>query len=469
MDGGLGCARLNSRLQKAANRWREAVLLWLIVILNALTILISFRKRVLLFALHYAIFVFLVTGQAFQIQGDLDRSHTVYYLFNFISDAGFHLAVWYIFGVSLVAFLLAVFSKGYRQNSLPPTEYVFDPGRGFYFWLLVFQGAISFVLIFAVIGLNEFLHSSRPGYQSGSTIFIVLLFLGVVPFLLKIMYPGKIGFGDIACLLLTFGVTGMLSRTHLVLYLVAILSALYYARGWADRPHTLALFGKISVFGILVGGFILGIGALHDAQNFTQGSLGDLVSYVLKNPEKSVLSIDYNYRIGIEGMSGTAGALSHYIGEPYAVHLDYGASWMLKGATQWLPGFLKTFANALIDFSDSLNWHADSIVASGVESFFVSFGWSAVLLYPLATWLLGWHLPLKIVTAQVAPRFKVAWCVVAAWTIMFVHGALAVWIAFSVSYGLLILFLWPVFGRQMKAKHRAGGSVSAGLGALEPA
>src|SRR5205814_8353997 len=113
-----------------------------------------------------------------------------------------------------------------------------------------------------------------------------LLFLGIIPILLKIMYPGKVGFGDIACLLVTFAITGFLSRSHVILYLVAILMALYYGRGWSDRPHTLALFGKLLLFGVGVAFVFMGVGALHDAQNFTHGSIGDLISYVLNNPEK---------------------------------------------------------------------------------------------------------------------------------------------------------------------------------------
>jgi hypothetical protein len=430
----------------------EAFVLWVILALNILTILISFRKRALLYALHNAIFTFLVTGQAFQIRADLDRSHIVFYLLNFISDVGFRSAVWYIFGVSLFSLALAVVSKGYTRSSQPGTRFVFEPSRGFYFRLFVVLCAASFVLIFLVIGLADFLHSSRPGFQSGSAIFIVLLFLGVIPILLKILFPGKIRFGDIACLGLTFAITGVLSRTHLILYLVVILTTFYYARGWSDRPHTLALFSKVFAFGLVAAVLIFGIGALHDAQNFTHGSLGDLVGYILKNPERSVLSIEYNYRIGVEGMSGTAGAVSHYLSDPYTVHFDYGSSWLLRGSAQWLPGFLKGFASPILDLGDTLNWHPDSIVASGVESFFVDFGWFGIVLYPLASYLLGWTLPLKIASSPWSPKLKLASYTAAGWTIMFVHGALAVWMALTISYFVIILVFWPIFRRQIKVK-----------------
>ena len=445
------CARLNLDFN-CRDWWREAVVLWVILTFNLLTILIAFRKRALLYALHNAIFTYLVTGQAFQIRADLDRSHTVFYLLNFISDVGFHTAVWYVFGVSLVSFLLAVVSKVYVPTSQPEKRFLFDPTRGFYFWLFVFLCAASVVLIFEVIGLDEFLHSSRPGFQSGSAIFVVLLFLGIVPVLLKIIYPGKIGFGDIVCFLPTFVVTGFLSRFHLILYLVSTLMALYYARGWVCRPHTIGLLAKVSLFGLGAGCIFFGIGALHDAQNYTHGSLGDLISYIVENPEKTLLSVEYNYRVGIEGMSGTAGAFSHYYGDPYTVHFDYGASWVLQGAAQWLPGFLKSYASSISELGESLNWHSDSIIPPGIESFYVSFGWFGVLLYPLASYLLAWRMPTALYSDRVSPRSKLVLYMVAALTISFVRGSLVVWIAFTVSYVTLIVVLWPVFRRQMKPK-----------------
>ncbi len=427
-------------------------MLWVILALNVLTILTSFRKRVLLYAIHNAIFAFLVTGQAFQIRADLDHSPIVYYLFNFINEEGFDSAVWYIFGVSLVSFALAVLSKGYTQGSRPETRFVFDPRGEFYFWLFAFLSAASVALVFWVIGLSKFLHSSRPGFESGATMFLVLLFLGVVPFLLKILYPGKIRFGDLACLGLTFAMTGFLSRTHLVLYLLVILTAFYYARGWSDRPPTLALFGTVLAFGVAATILIYGIGALHDAQNFTHGSFGDLVSYILKNPERSVLSIEYNYRIGVEGMSGTAGAVSHYLSDPYRVHFDYGSSWIVRGSALSLPGFLKRFGNPILELGDVLNWHNDSIVATGVESFFVGFGWFGIALYPLASYLLGWKFPLRIETTPMSPKRKLVYYTAAGWTIMFVHGALSMWIVFTFSYSVIIVVFWPIFRRHIKLK-----------------
>lgn len=401
----------------------------------------------LMFGLLNCIFLFLVTGQAFQIKGDLEANHSVYYLLNFISDSGFNLALWYVLGVSCVSLVLTVVSPGYRKGSTSEQGYLFAPTKWFYVILFFSLCILSGILIFAVVGLSEFLHSSRPGFQSGSTIFLVLLFLGVVPVLLKITNKGKIGTGDITCCLLSFAITGAFSRTNLILYLVIILIALYYSRGWADAPLTPKLIGSFLFFGFAVAFIVVVIGALHDAQNFVSGSMEDLIEFALANPQKSILSIQYDYRVGIEGMSGISGAFTEYLSHPDMVRPDYGSSWMLKGLTQSLPGFIKTYASGLIDLSDSLNWYPYSIVATGAESFFVGFGWFAVALYPVAVYVLGWYLPLLAVRTPLSPLLRIVAYLLTGCTIFFVHGPLAVWIGFSLSFSVVVVVFWPFFQR----------------------
>jgi hypothetical protein len=208
------------------------------------------------------------------------------------------------------------------------------------------------VLVFAVVGWHEFLHSSRPGYHTGSTIFIVLLFLGVVPLLFKILYRCKLVAGDIVCFILSFAVTAAFSRIHLILYLTAILLAFFYASGWSDRPISVKVVVRVLLFGGAAFVLFFGIGALHDAQNFVSGSFGDLISYIVAHPDKSILSMEYNYRVGVEGMSGIAGAFSQFRSHPDLTHFDGGASWLIQGSVQWLPGVIKNRAGALTHLSE---------------------------------------------------------------------------------------------------------------------
>ena len=428
-------------------------MVWTIFWINVLTIAVAFKKRMILYALLNAVFLYLVAGQAFQIQAELERAHTITYLFNFMSDVGFDLALRYVLGISSISLLLALISQGYRRRAILEPRYSFAPGTSFYAFLFIFLVCISAVCIFAVVGLDEFLHSSRPGYQPGATIFICLFFLGIIPLLLKILLRSEIVRGDLACFLFAFAVTGAFSRINLILYLTAMLLAYFYEYGWAERPITFKLLAKILVFGGVAGVTFFGIGALHDAQNFVQGSLGDLVSYILANPEKSVLSLQYTYRLGVEGMSGITGVFTQFLSNPNSVHFDYGASSVLSGIVLSMPGFLKTYAGALVDMSSSLNWYPFSIIPTAAETFFMSFGWAAVILYPAAVYLLSWHLPMRAMAVRVSPRIKLISNILFACSIFFVRGSIAAWIAFSATYVVVICASWPFFRPYLRMNH----------------
>jgi hypothetical protein len=438
-------------------------MIWAILCINLLTIVIAFKKRMALYGLLNAIFLFLVTGQAFQIENDLSTQRTVRYLNNFISDVGFANALWYVLGISCISLLLAIIAKGYRAFSQVPTRYSFQPPSLFYLCLFAVQGILSVVLIFVVVGLSEFLHASRPGVQSGTTIVIALLFLGIMPLLLKILYRSKITRGDVACFLFSFFVTAGFSRIHLMLYLAALLLAYFYASGWSDRPISPKLVTQVLFFGGIAFALFFGIGALHDAQNFVTGSPSDLIDYIVTHPEKSVLSIEYNYRVGVEGMSGIAGAFSQYLSNPNLVHFDFGASWMLQGLVQWLPGPLKARIAGITELSNDLNWFSSSVVATGPESYFVSFGWWGIVLYPLTLFFLSWYLPMRVLALELAPVVRLAAYTLFACYIFFVRGSLFVWMGISISYIIIILTFWPFFKPYVRARAIANSDGSSFL------
>jgi hypothetical protein len=425
-------------------------MIWIILCLNLATMAVAFKKRMILYGLLNGLFLFLVTGQAIQIQEDLRTERTVYYLNNFISDVGFSSAIWYVLAISCFALLLSLLSSGYRAHSQVKSAVTFQPSALFYVSLFSILSLVSFILIFMVVGLSEFLHSSRPGYQTGATIFLVLLFVGIIPLLLKLLFRSKVGLGDLICFSLSCVVTAAFSRIHLVLYLTAILLAFFYSSGWSDRPISLKLASAILVFGAIGSIAFFGIGALHDAQNFVSGSFTDLAAYILKNPEKSILSIDYNYRVGIEGMSGIAGAFSQQCSYPDSVHHDFGLSWLLQGSIQWLPGIIKDRTAGLTSFSEDLTWYTGSIVPTGAESFFISFGLVGCILYPLCVFLLSWQLPIKILTTKTSPLAGVVAYTLFACCIFFVRGNLPTWIAFSFSYLVVIIASWPFFRRYFR-------------------
>lgn len=424
-------------------------MLWAAFILNIATVVIALRKRMILYALANAVFLYLITGQGLQISSDLDRRHAVQYLFNFITDVGFSMAVHYVFWCSLISCLIALAANGFAKKIPADMNLRFSPPAGFYWAILIFLTINTIVLIFAVVGLDTFLHSSRPGYESGATIFIVLLAIGILPVLLKILSRSKVRRADVICALFASAVTAAFSRIHIFLYLTAILLALFYGSGWYRRTFSVGMILRLSLAGSVGFAVFFGIGSLHDAQNYTHGSISDLISYLIAHPERSLLSIDYNYRVGIEGMSGIAGAYSQYFVNPTSARFDFGASWVLRGAIQWLPGFLKTVAEPISDWSADLNWYSVSVVPTGAETFFTSFGWAGVLLYPISIYLLSWRLQVVMLLRKTTPLMQVLFYVLSACLIFFVRGSLPVWIAFSVSYTIIFVMIWPVFSRHL--------------------
>jgi hypothetical protein len=425
----------------------QGFVIWTILVINLLTTVISFKKRMVLYSLLNVVLALLVTCQALLIRSDLERSYTANYLFNYINGVGFDSALLYVFGISSVLLLFALFSSGYRRTSRPGLALSFVPDRAFYVSLFTLLCIFSAVLIFVVVGLSEFLNSTRPGFQHGATIFLVLLYLGLLPLLFKIIYKGRIGFGDLACFAVSFFVTGATGRLSAMFYMVIILLALYHTRGWADRPITPRMVGVFLLFGIAALVLFIAYGAIRGAQAFTSGSLSDLIAYGMEHPEKSVLSLEFNYRFDIEGMSGVAGAFTQYLAKPNDVQHDYGAAWILTSMNQLLPSSLKPYASAL----NNLGWYPFSIIPTGVETFFTSFGWSAIILYPVCVYLLAWKFPLKFQRAHRSPFGTLVGYVVMAWAMLFVRGPLTVWIAFSFVYPAVAFFFWPMFARQFKA------------------
>jgi hypothetical protein len=207
---------------------------------------------------------------------------------------------------------------------------------------------------------------------------------------------------------------------------------------------------KLLLIGSITAVIFIGVGSLHSAQEFAGGSFGSLISYLIEHPENSLLSLEFNYRFGIEGMSGISGAFTQYLWDPNSVHYDFGASWLIQGTIQWLPGILKTYVSFLRNMSNNLNWYPNSIVPSSAEQFFMSYGWFATLLYPVSVYLLGWLFPLKMLAKRASPLTILSGYTFFACYIIFVRGSLNVWMAFSFSYMIVILLFWPFFRRQLR-------------------
>lgn len=391
--------------------------------------------------------IFLVTGQAFQMQADLKASSFTAYAFSRITEAGFRQSLWYVLVVSILSLGFAVFSDGYQSPPPLREEYRFAPSYLFYFLLLGLECAIAFVLIVAVVGVSAFLTTSRPGAVPGATLFIVLMSIGLFPLFLKVAYKSPVQVADWACFVIALGVTAGFSRLHVILYSFALLVVVYYRRGWVNRPITFRMVFAFTISGVLLTAFFFGFGALRDAQNYTHGSIKDLIQYNMNHPEKSLLSLDLTYRLGVEGMSGLAGAVSEAREKPSVVHRDYGVQIALDGIAQLLPSFLKQLVGEQIDTIEDWYWYKKPAgnVSPGLETSFVSFGWFGMLVYPILVFLFGWTIPMKLFTFNPTPPLMLCFLMTVGCVPLLVRGKVSTWFAFSLAYCVIILLIWPLF------------------------
>ena len=117
-----------------------------------------------------------------------------------------------------------------------------------------------------------------------------------------------------------------------------------------------------------------------------------------------MLSLQFTYRVSVEGMSGLAGAFSDASMRPGSVHHDYGAWALLNGIAQMLPGALKQQSQDLLNFLGlCIGTEGRRECLPGIEFAFVSFGWFGVLLYPLLFWGIFWKLALFVLEHRLSP------------------------------------------------------------------
>jgi hypothetical protein len=418
---------------------------WIILFLNLATLAVALKKRVLPYFIFTIYFLFLVVGQAFQIQSDLGAQNSVSYLYAFMTRKGFEQALWFLFATSTLSLALALLGEGYKRGTRLPTLRSFEPPRFFYVFMLLFLLGLAGVLIFVVVGLSTFLSSSRPGFEPGSTVFLTLLGFGLYPLLLKIMYKSPVRLGDVACASITFLVSLGFSRMHVILYVTALLTTMYYGWGWADKTIRIKVVLGLAAVTIFGAAAFITVGALRNAQSYTSGSIADLWRYNLDHPEQNMLSTDIMYQRSVEGMSGLTGAFTKADVDPESVRNDYGLGWIVHGLVLSLPNPLKSPIGALEETLEQYHWYDESIISPGIETSFTSFGWLGAIFYPMAFFLFAWKFCLFIVGRPLSPPLRLCSFMLLGCGIFFVRGTLSAWIGYSVAYTATILGSSPLW------------------------
>ena len=387
-------------------------------------------------------FVALTHIQAFYILNDLISDDSTVFINTYITRRGFFWACIYLFIVSSGLFIISVASKNSRKNEKLNYKYMFFPPIYFYPVMFLFILSLAYLLIFIFIGAGSFIEQSRPGLESGTTVFLILLSVGVYPIIIRFLTGDKPKKWDYSCLIATIISTILFSRIHVILYIISVIFAYYYGGGCyliKSLPRFVAKSGFIVLLGVIV---FVGFGALRDALNFT--TIDNVFRLLNENPDAiRLLSIEKNYRISVEGMSGLASAITYYFNYPSTVSFGLGIDWIISGLLQPLPGSIKTLFISIYDLINSFNWHTLTIVASGLETSFTSYFIFGPFIYIIIFYLISWRLNSFLLDKSIHPYKRLVVIIFVSNSIFFVRGSMGHWIGFLIAYLLILLMLRP--------------------------
>lgn len=353
-------------------------------ILSVMLLGIYFKNNNLLGVVYSSVFIFLVTGQNINIMYSLEESDQVYYLFNVINYQGHLYANLILVAILTLIFILQVFAyHGAGNNYGYLKKTVAKKNVKIYYYTLMFFLFIAFFLIINVVGgWNEWVESDRP-VSSGSTFFLLLLTSGIYPLVFKIMSRCKMIYLDIILAVVSVIMVTSFSRFMGIFTLLQIFCAWYYSGDRKVLSKNLKVFVLAGIVFVLV--FFV-YGNYRHMNMYTQGmSILEIVDYVSEHWEESLFSLDMNYHIGIEGMSGLSGLITFACGNDEYFNIDLGIS-MITGILKLIPSNIREFlVGDLLEYLQSIYWYHGSIIAGGLECYFMHFSVFMIILYPI-TW-----------------------------------------------------------------------------------
>lgn len=429
------------------------------LILSFFMLVKSFRRNNLIAFIYWTTFILLVVGQAIHISLALQFTKQARYLFNYVSPQGHFLASLLLLYVVLIIFVLqSRFTTDITFLKKNSTEkYIFKKSGIviYYMFLLGYFFVISFILIRMVGGINVWLFSGRP-MASGATVLILSYGFVMFPLLIKIASNIKIIFMDLFLFIAGFLMVFSLSRISGLFFLFMLGIVIFYRS--FSRPE-LSRKKIYIIVGLLLGAFLFfGYGTYKNIVSKTT-DIQKVVTLAINNPELSLFSIDLNYRISVEGMSGFSAAMSNYL-ENYVSENkffigNFGIS-LLWSVFQFIPAFMRSWASDIIQFLRSTYWHTGSIVSSGIENFFVFFSFFGILIYPFVFFLFAYGTHAKIckdIEKGVSSRIDtnlLLMALIASFGLQIIRGSIDFLVQFTIAEMLILyisIFLFKLFNK----------------------
>jgi hypothetical protein len=411
--------------------------------LNFGAIIVSYAKRMIVYSIGMFFFFALVSGQSVQLAFDLSDEHYVDYLNHYITRSGFESAQLFLMLTSIILLILPImFSSHIRLKFVNVNCREFKLKDLFIINLLIL--ILSFFLIFVLVGWSFFISNSRPGVVPGSTIFLVSLSIGLYPMLSQVICNKKISKANAVTFGFVLFVTLLFSRIHVIVYSMMFFVAWFYSSLAYSHRVTISEVKRLTIFGISAAIVFFGMGTIRDTLSFVDGDWYNIYNYAVENINQGILSVRYNYIASVEGMSGLAGAFT-FMEQMATLNFpfDLGLNLIVQGLFQWIPSFFKPFTMPIVDFFQAGNWYPNSIVASGLESAFTSFGWLGIIIFPILFFSISNIITSLYLSAKTV-NGKLFSLILIGMQVFFIRGSWPVWIGFTISY-VVIFLLFSIF------------------------
>jgi hypothetical protein len=417
----------------------EATLLAIAAVILLWRVIAGIFKGNILSVCLWMLFAFLYHAQAYFLLTWLDEDAMVFVLNHRIDKTGFFAAMVMLFMATASA---ATFEQFFESTAGKHSRLAMQGDSTSNFCDLRF-GRLRYAAVVALIvlcaaflasrvgGIEGLLGEARPG-QGATGIYLAVLGLCIsyVPVALRLAAGSRGLPADWAVFVAGLALIAFVSRIFAILLLFAIVLILFadYRFGFA-KPAKAFLVGLLAVIGFLIF-FVWG--ALRDAQDQTGASeIAIAFEFLLDSPQRTIANLEFNYQVGIEGMTSLAGAATTSL-----EHLpDLGLTSLTQVLLRAVPGALRHEGD-IFEQVNKLFWYQDSTVPSGLTCMFVHFHLFGGALFGLIFALIT-----SAGTASLRRAYKagdvqrvVVLAFILACSIFFLRGTIAVWLS-TVLYG----------------------------------